>query len=134
MSQIRIDAVQKSKSGKAWQVRSGDTWYTAYLDSGIDAFVGKVLDVEIKTFGKDGKAIDKYKVMENLSQTPQNAPRAPNEQGLAPNQAPFWLQMASNVVAHGIAAGKITSPEQVKAWVFAVKNAAEGAASGDVGF
>jgi hypothetical protein len=132
MAQIRIDAVQKSKSGKAWQVRSGESWYTAYLDSGIDRHVGEVLEVEIKTFGKDGKAIDKYKVVGSPSGAPTSTPtpQTPSGQGVAP----WWMPFASNVCAHAIQAGSITGPDGLKAWVLAAKEAAEHASKNDVNF
>ncbi len=128
MTQIRIDAVQKSKSGKAWAVKSGDQYYAANLDSGIEHLVGKVLEVEIKTFGKDGRAINKYSVVgSEAPQTPQIAPRAP--QTLTQGSAPWWMPFASNTVAHAIQSGYIKEPSDIKVWVLAAKQAAESADS-----
>ena len=128
MATLRIDSVQKSKSGKAWQVRSGDSWYTAYLDSGIDSCVGQTLDVEIKTFGKDGKAIDKYRVVGGPGTQPQTAPTSPqNNAGASLGVPPVvnWLPGASNTVNAAIAAGLVKTPAEIKQWVFAWKSAAE---------
>jgi hypothetical protein len=123
MTQIRIDAVKKSASGKAWQIRSGNEWYTAYLDSGINEHVGKTLEVEIKTFGKDGKAIDKYKVVGDVASTPRQ-PALDSNRG-----APWWSNFVSNQVAHAISAGLIKGPEEIKVWTLAAKQAVESADS-----
>ena len=48
MSQFRVDEVLPSKSGKAWRVRSGSSWYNAFMDSGIEGHVGKMIEAEIR--------------------------------------------------------------------------------------
>ena len=134
MSQFKIDEVLPSKSGKAWRVRTGQTWYNAFGDSGIEGHVGKVIDAEISTHEKYGAGIQKYKVMESGLGSAPVAPKTPLQ---APNEvtvAPYWLPMASNVVAHAIAAGLIKEPTDIKEWVFGAMNAAKGAAEGDIEF
>ncbi len=145
MAQMRVDEVTPSKSGKAWRVKSGGKWYGAFGDSGIEAHVGKLIEAEITTSEKYGLGIAKYKVISVEEapklglQSPQIAPRAPISvpQVSIPNQgfqvAPYWLPMASNVVAHAIAAGLIKEPSDIKPWVFGAMNAAKGAAEGDIG-
>ena len=132
MSQFRVDEVLPSKSGKAWRVRTGQTWYNAFGDSGIEGHVGKFIEAEIKTHEKFGAGIQKYKVLgettQSQPQTHQNAPRGPDEVTVAP----YWQTFCSNVVANAIAAGLITKPEEIKAWTFAAMNAAKGAAEGAI--
>ena len=130
---IRIDEVLPSKSGKAWRVRTGQTWYNAFGDSGIEGHVGKVIDAEIKTHDTYGAGIQKYKVVEaaqNIANSPQNAPRATNEVTVAP----YWQAFVSNQVANAIAAGLIKEPGQIKEWTFAAMNAIKGAVEGDISF
>ena len=67
--------------------------------------------------------------VKNERQTAQEAPRGPE----TVTAAPYWLPMASNVVAHAIAAGLIKEPSDIKKWVFGAMNAAKGAAEGDIG-
>jgi hypothetical protein len=133
LTQIRVDAVTPTASGKAWRVRSGSRWFNAFKDSGIENHVGKVIDAEISTHEKYGDGIEKYKVMETPT-VPQGSPKTGLPASNEVMVAPWWTTMASNIVAHAIAAGQITGPEQIKAWVAAVRDAAEGSAKGDIGF
>ena len=134
MSQFKIDEVLPSKSGKAWRVRTGQTWYNAFGDSGIEGHVGKVIDAEIKTHDTYGAGIQKYKVVGldviKALETVQNAPRATNEVTVAP----YWQAFVSNQVANAIAAGLIKEPGQIKEWTFAAMNAIKGAVEGDISF
>lgn len=130
MSQMRIDEVLPSKSGKAWRVKSGGKWYGAFGDSGIEAHVGKLIDAEITTSEKYGLGIAKYKVIDAPSasmQAPGPIPAAKPERDL------YWLAFTSNQVAHAIAAGLITKPDELKSWTFAAMNAIKGAVEGDIG-
>jgi len=128
MSQFRVDEVLPSKSGKAWRVRTGQTWYNAFMDSGIEACVGKLIEAEIKTSEKFGAGIQKYKVVGETTQSQgqkptqavQNAPRGTNDGEMR------WLPMASNTVAHAIAAGLIKDPTDIKVWVLATRQAIDG--------
>src|SRR5204863_1947629 len=127
LTQIRIDEVTKSKSGKAWAVKSGKSWYAASLDSGIERHKGRTIDAETQPFGQGGEAIKSYKLIDLGPATP--LPSA--SQMLS---APFWLPFASNVCAHAIDKGLISGPEGIKAWLLAAKQAAEAATGNDVTF
>lgn len=127
---IRIDDIQESKSGKSWNVKSGDKWYTAYKDSGIDKLKGQTIEAEVEPFGKGGMGIKSYKVggSSPLPGPSTGIPTYPQ------TSAPFWMPFASNVVAHAIASGLVRDPLEIKQWVLAAKQAAESAVANDLPF
>lgn len=120
MAHLLIESVTESKSGKAWNVKSGGKFYTAYKDSGVEKLVGQTIDADIETFGKGGLGIKKYRL---------DAPGAPTQAtGPIPTggqTAPWYMAFVSNTVAHAISAGRIEGPDGIKAWVLAAKQAAE---------
>ena len=150
---VLVESCEKTKSGKAWRVRASGQYYNAFLDSGIENYVGKYIEAEIHTHEKYGSSIAAFKPVTPPNAAPQVARSAEREGKPAyPRQfsgdspavaapyhreptyaepakpgtvAPYWLPMASNVVAHAIAAGKIETPAAIKTWVQAVKNAVE---------
>lgn len=123
---IRVDDVMKSSTGKSWRVKSGNQWYGADLDSGVEHMKGQTVNVEIKP----SKAGPWLKIVGDVVPSPMPTPTpTPRQDGDM-----RWLPMASNTVNAAIAAGLIKEHNQIKVWVLAVKEAVEGAASGDVGF
>ena len=128
--QIRIDDVSESKSGKSWNVKSGDKWYSAFKDSGIDKLKGQTIEAEVEPFGKGGMGIKTYRVIGASNPPPASPAGIPTYSGVAP----FWLPFASNVCAHAISSGRVQAPGDLKAWFLAAKEAAEGAAKDDVSF
>lgn len=143
---VRVNSCQPTKSGKAWRVNLGGTYYNAFKDSGIENYVGKMIEAEITTSEKFGPAIAAFRpVAEQQSAAPQSAPATspaagtpPNSAGAAPNVpqyaepsknvAPFWLPFASNTVNAAIAAGLIKDTRDIAGWVSAVRLAAVKAA------
>jgi hypothetical protein len=128
MTQIRVDDITDSKSGKSWRVKSGSNWYGASKDLLSLSDKGKVFEAKISA-SDFGPWID--------NATPVGQEKAQGPSTSAPgtlSAAPWWLPMASNVVAHAIQAGEIKTPDQIKVWVAAVRDAAEGSAKGDIGF
>lgn len=126
MSQLRIDEITPSKSGKAWRVKAGNQWYGASKDVLSLSDKGRTASVEIKTTDY-GPWLETVKF---------DAP-GPSAPSPAPSQtmsAPYWLPFASNVVAHAISAGIIKEPADLKAWVLAAKDAALKATGGDIDF
>ena len=141
---VLVEEVMQAKTGKSLRVKLGGTWYGSALTSGLNAMKGQMIDAEIST-GKFGPWIDKWAAVAQQNAAPQVPPpftppqaapavaapitreREPEYAKPAPvgTVAPYWLPMASNVVAHGIAAGKIENPNQVAAWVRAVKMSVE---------
>ena len=142
MAAVQVEAVTQAKTGKSLRVMLGGTWYGAALDSGLADKKGSMIVAEIET-GKYGPWIKKW-----LPSTDNAAPQVPVAHAGTPpplpaaaapytrepqyaepakpgTVAPYWLPMASNVVAHAIAAGKIETPAAIKTWVQAVKNAVE---------
>ena len=130
---VMVEDVTTTKSGKGLRVKLSGTWYNAFLDSGLNGQKGKMIEAEIKTHEKYGPYVEAWKPSNAAPQvlTPpvqtghspssvSPAAAAPQYRYAEPNQAPYWLQFASNVVAHAIAAGIIKNPNEVGAWVRAV--------------
>lgn len=122
--QLQIESVGPSKSGKALRVKANGTWYGAKKDSGISA--GMTIEADTSN-GDFGLWIDKWKPV-NGSAAPQSSPAQTAGSGVAAQApsggaAPVWGNFVSNQVAHAIQAGLITSPEQIKLWAAAAKQA-----------
>ena len=146
---VLVEKVMMSKSGKALRVLlgpNGQTWYNAALNSGLNGMAGKMIEAEIETHEKFGPGIKAWKPSATQNAAPQPSaqasapPSSPSVAGAAPatpstpryaepSQAPWWGPMASNVIAHAIAAGKLENPNQVGIWFNAVRMAAEGKSS-----
>ena len=126
MTTIRIDDIMDSKTGKSWRVKSGDKWYGASKDLLSLGDKGKTFEVKIS-------ASDFGPWIDSAIAPGQPTGISGAVSGSAQGSAPWWMPFASNVCAHGIAAGIIKEPSDLKAWVFAAKNAAEAAAGDDVG-
>ena len=122
MQVLTVESVGPSKSGKALRVKAGGNWYGAKKDSGITA--GATIEAEVED-GEFGLWINKWKPA-NGSAAPQAGATNTERPGVATQPAgaaPVWLPFASNTVAHAINGGLITSPEQVKLWAAAAKQA-----------
>ena len=148
---VLVESCEPTKSGKAWRVKLGGNYYNAFKDSGIENHVGKMIEAEITTSEKYGAGIKAFRLVTAHNAAPQVAvPTAPIPPSPAvaapitrerepqyaepakPNQiAPWWGPMASNTIAHAIAAGILKSPNEVNVWYRAVKIAAENQDSGD---
>ena len=141
MSTVMLEEVSMAKSGKSLRVRLGGSMYGAYLDSGLNnpALKGSFIVAEIVTLEKGGPWVKAWKpsvvpvaapvttpaptgfpVPSPVETTRQREPEyaKPAAPG---NVAPYWLQFASNTIAHAIAAGLIKSANDVGTWVRAVE-------------
>ena len=117
----KVEEVTKSKSGKALRVKLGGKWYGAFLDSGLDAVVGKMIDAEIIPNIKFGDGIGQWGMAQGASEAVKGvAERATS----TTNGDRFYMPFVSNVVAHGIAAGAIKSPADINAWARAAHDVA----------
>ena len=115
---LNIDSVKTNPSGKSCMVKAGGKDYFAKPQMGLAA--GMSIDAETEDSEYNGKTntwIKKFKKIEGAAHAAAAAASNPPATGMA------WLPMASNVVAHAIAAGKIEGPNQVAAWVRAVRMA-----------
>ena len=138
---VLVEEVMMAKTNKSLRVKLGGKWYGAYLDSGLNApaLINNQIEAEIVTLEKGGPWIKGWKpVSVGAPAAPMPSPaghgpaapitreREPEYAKPAPvgTVAPYWLPMASNVVAHAIQAGIITSPNQIKPWVDAARVAA----------
>ena len=148
---VFIESVAQAKSGKCLNVVASGVKYLASLDSGLNACRGQWIEVEIKE-SKDpkfppwlGKWVHAAAPQSAAPQvqtppmqgtgippsTPAPAAAAPQYKYAEPNQMPWWWPSVSNVWASGIAAGKITSPNDLAVWAMAVKKSAFTYASPD---
>ena len=127
MTQIRIDEITESKSGKSWRIKAGEKWYGASKDLFSVGDKGKVFEVKISA-SDFGPWIDNASTEKEAPKASTGVPRG------IPDVAPWWMPYASNVCAHAIQAGYIKEPEHLKAWVLAAKEAAEGASKNDINF
>ena len=131
---VMVEEVTPSKSGKALRVKLGGTWYNAFLDSGLNGQKGKMIEAEIQTNEKFGPSIKAWRPVSDAAPqvSPPSAGHSPQPPAVAapryaepnPNVAPWWMPFVSNSVAHAIAAGHVNSPEAIKTWAIAARNAA----------
>ena len=123
---VMVEQVTVSKSGKALRVLLGGTWYNAFLDSGLNGQVGKMIEAEIRTHDKFGAGVHTWKP---VNAAPQVAPALaaaspPSPAAAAPykyaepsdNVAPWYMPFVSNTVAHAIEKGLINSPVGINEW------------------
>jgi hypothetical protein len=114
--QITIESVKPLE--KSMALKAGGIEYLAKKDSGLA--VGMTIETEPELSDYNGKTyrwIKKYKAVNRSTQAPTSSPTA------QPAGAPIWSNFVSNQVAHAIQAGLITSPDQVKLWAAASKQA-----------
>lgn len=119
--QLHIEAVQTAKTGKSLRVKAGGDWYGANKDSGLRE--GMTIDASIED-GNFGKWIKEYRPVGNGSTNAAHQPQTSSSSvsGVG-GAAPIWSNFVSNQVAHAIAAGKIETPEQIRAWAEGAKKA-----------
>jgi hypothetical protein len=131
---IRIDRAELTKSGKSYKILGGGKTYYAKPEQALQDMVGQTIDAEVKMSEYNGTEmwwINAYtKVRQDAAPQDAGAPKIYSASPIAP----MWLPMASNIVAHAIAAGLIKEPPDIRTWVFAVKGAVEASVSDDVGF
>lgn len=140
---VHVDDCRLAKSGKCYNVTLSGQKYLANLDSGLNANIGKWVEAEIQP-SKDPKFpswIGKWV----HAASPDAAPGASSPAGGSPaslppvaapvtrepvyatqnaNVAPWWMPFVSNTVAHAIQAGHCQSPEGIRTWAIAARNAA----------
>jgi hypothetical protein len=117
---IQIAEVTLSKSGRALRVKLGNTWYGAFIDSGLKDKVGTWIVADIEVSDKFGPQIKGWKPVA----APQSAPSAsppsagtPHSAGAASdNVAPWFWPSVSNICAAAIEKGIITKPEDLNMW------------------
>jgi len=113
---LHIESAAPTKTGKSLIVKAGGKDYFAKKDSGIQSGMTIEADIEESEYnGKTNFWIKAWKPTEAQADTQQ--PTGTNGVN--------WMPFASNTVAHAITAGLIKSPDEIKAWVFAAKEAAE---------
>ena len=133
---IRIDDVMKSSTGKSWRVKSGNQWYGADLDSGVELMKGQTISASVKT-SKAGPWLTGISPEAPSAPTQVAGPIPATYGQNAPagvHAAPYWQTFVSNQVASAIQAGLIKEPQQLKEWTFAAMNAIKGAVEGDIEF
>jgi hypothetical protein len=126
--QLVIENVKTNPSGKSCVVKAGGKDYFAKPAMGLAAGMTIEAETEVSEFnGKQNTWIKAYKKVGNGSAAPQShpvtEPRTASSSAGAAVAAPAWLPFASNTVAHAINGGLITTPDQVKLWAAAAKQA-----------
>lgn len=129
---IRVDDVMKSSTGKSWRVKSGNQWYGADLDSGIESMKGQTIEASIKT-SKTGPWLTGIQPQVIVTKSGLAGEVVKLDLSTA-QSAPYWQSFVSNQVASAIQAGLIKEPAQLKEWTFAAMNAIKGAVEGDISF
>ena len=142
---VLVESCEKTKSGKAWRVRASGQYYNAFLDSGIENYVGKYIEAEIHTHEKYGSSIAAFKpvaapqVPVAHAGTPPPTPavaapyhREPTyaEPAKPGTVAPWFMPFISNTVNAAIAAGHINTPAGIQVWALAARGAALAAERG----
>ena len=130
-----IQAAQKSKSGKTVRLQVNDRWYSS-KDFSLESRVGYSItfDPTSSEYPKgSGELIwwlNDYTFTESSAPRPSTqAPTSPTPP--TPPTPPIhpdnisYLPMTSNVVAHAITAGLITSPTDISNWARAAFSAAK---------
>jgi hypothetical protein len=126
-----IDRAQMSKSGKTLRILIGDTWYSTD-NFALQQAVGRPIEFNVGTSEYGGKTIYWANDAElagnggapHTANPAAHAPRPPNAPSRSvPSGVPAselaardFMPFTSNQVAHAIAAGLITSPDQLLAW------------------
>ena len=130
----KIEQVQKSKSGKTLGVRIGEVWYSS-KNWELEGMANEMIEFEVSLSEFNGntiKWINEYRAVDN-SPDPNNPVHssANSRPAGVPAAAPTgrdpsaYLPMTSNLVAHAIAAGLITKPDQIESWAAAAFSAAK---------
>ena len=126
-----VEAVELSKTGKSYRVKMAGKWYTSRA-KGIEQAAGKHIEPVYGVYdAPDGSKLETIQVFTYIIEAPAQPAAAPSgPQGTTlpfPVQAGrdrWWMPFVSNTVAHAIAAGIITKPEQITYWAKAAYRAA----------
>lgn len=116
----KIEAVTKSKSGKALRVKfsGNDEWHGAWLDPKLEAAKGKMVECEVHKDETYGWQIDKWTFAEEA----QTGGSTTGGNGATTGDR-WWLSFCSNQVAHAIASGRIQDPSEIGKWAKAAHDA-----------
>jgi len=115
-----ITAVNRSKSGKALRITLNGKVYNAFLDSGLDGAVGKVIDAQITPDKGYGEGIGQWAYSkdapERAAEVAQKAANRPLEASTGGRLTEPELRFVSNVVGQAIASKTITDPFDIAVW------------------
>ena len=112
-----ITAVNRSKSGKALRITLNGKVYNAFLDSGLDGAMGKVIDAQITPDKGYGEGIGQW-AYSTQAAPPQasNAPTGASKTYSDVKLSEAELRFISNVVGSAITAKTLTDPLEVSVW------------------
>src|SRR5687767_5157285 len=109
--QLTVESVKNNK-GKSLIVVAGGKDYFAKKDAGIQQ--GMTIEATTEDSAYNGKTYTWIQSWSPVAGAPTPAPAAaakPNGSSGSVGGSPVWLPMASNAVAHAIAAGLIKDPK-----------------------
>jgi hypothetical protein len=117
-----IEEVTKTKSGKALRVKFNGAWYGAFLDSGLDGAVGRMVDVAVTPDKGFGLGLGQWKYSQEVVPPPgqpaqQPAPSQPAPTPVAQSAsgrlAESELRFVSNQLNAAIASKSVTTFEEM---------------------
>lgn len=115
--QLTVERIKPTQ--KSIVVTAGGKEYFAKKDSGITA--GMTIEAETEDSEYNGKNYCWIKKWKQMASAAPAASTGGSTSGQTSGNV--WLPFASNTVAHAINAGLIQTPEQVKLWAAAAKQA-----------
>ena len=112
-----ITAVNRSKSGKALRITLNGKVYNAFLDSGLDGALGKVIDAQITPDKGYGEGIGQWAYSKEIPiQAQEVAQKAANRPLEAGRLTEPELRFVSNLCASAITAKTLTDPMDIGVW------------------
>ena len=115
---VTVEKVEKSKSGKSYNVQAEGRWYTSKA-AGIEQTAGKTIEATTGAFnmpdGTPRPTIESFTIVGGAP-APQSS-YAPAQNG----KDRWWLPFVSNQVAHAIAAGLIKQATDIRAFAITAK-------------
>ena len=113
----KVEEVTKTKSGKALRVKFNGAWYGAFLDSGLDGAVGKMIDVAITPDKGFGLGLGQWAYSQS---TPP--PEQPAKQSASGRLVESELRFVSNQLNAAIASKSVTTFEEMSILAKQLKN------------
>lgn len=113
--QMQVEAVQLSKSGRSYNVRSNGKYYVCKA-KGIEQTTGRTIEAELGSFaapnGASVATIESFSLVDSVA-GPRSSPAAAPALSRAD---PWWMPSATRIVGDAIRAGLIKNSQELLAW------------------